>query len=292
MAKIEIDYCTAATTPLECRFRDRALSDATGFFWRTGDQVNLVTNWHVVTGRHPVTGQHLSDHGGEPDSLIIDSFVGRNLAKRLSVSVPLYNANGEELWKEHRRWRSAADVVVITLGDVAHNVFALNDFRTLDGAVSIGMDVFVLGYPRGIGPERLAIWKRASIASEPDVDVDGFPLRLVDTATAPGMSGGPVIQRYRGQAQRADGATVMGINAYQMLGVYSGRLPGRNEHEVSLGRVWKQHLIDEIVTHGVSGSREPRAEVLPAHVDYTVKSGVGSPLSGMLKVGRPATPDK
>lgn len=61
-----------------------------------------------------------------------------------------------------------------------------------------------------------------------------------------------------------------GVDGYQLLGVYSGRLAGKNEAEVSLGRVWKAHLIDETIKGGAVGSREPRG-VLPvfAPLDYT-----------------------
>jgi hypothetical protein len=56
-----------------------------------------------------------------------------------------------------------------------------------------GMDVFVLGYPRGIsGGGRFPLWKRGSIASEPDVNIDNLPMMYIDTATREGMSRAPV----------------------------------------------------------------------------------------------------
>ena len=54
--------------------------------------------------------------------------------------------------------------------------------------------MFVLGYPKGIsGGRGFPIWKRASIATEPDIQHDGLPKLLVDTATREGMSGAPVV---------------------------------------------------------------------------------------------------
>lgn len=260
MPAINIDPCTASVTPLECYFGGTLLSTATGYYWDVNGQVWLVTNWHVVTGRHPVTGEHQSATAGEPDLLKIDTFAGRNLNRRGQAVIKLRDDDGAPTWREHARWRSAADVVGIPLGEIGQHVIPLNTMPQLDAHVSVGNDVFVLGYPRGIGPERLAIWKRASIASEPDIDVDGCPLLLVDTATAKGMSGAPVIHRFRDLAREAGGSMIMGGDAFHLLGTYAGRLAGDSLAEVTLGRVWKARLLEEIARSGVEGSREPRSE--------------------------------
>lgn len=58
----------------------------------------------------------------------------------------------------------------------------------------VATDVFVLGYPKGIsGGGEFPIWKRASIATEPDIQLGTLPKMLVDTATREGMLGAPVI---------------------------------------------------------------------------------------------------
>jgi hypothetical protein len=272
MANVSIDRCTAAVTSLSCRLKAQELAIATGFFWAHGEGVHLLTNWHVVTGRHPLTGKHLSDHAGEPDRLLIDVFEGRDLNRRRTVELPILAADGAPLWREHSYWRSAVDVVSIPLGDWGGSVFALNETPTHKALRQVGTDVFVLGFPRGIGPDRHAIWKRASIASEPDVDVDGLPLRLIDTATAAGMSGAPAIQRFRGQATGEEGGIIMGIDGFRLLGVYSGRLAGQNEADVALGRVWKEPLVDEIIANGTDGSREPRGPMPPPYEFVDFKS--------------------
>lgn len=259
MGIVRIDPCTAATTSISASFRGKKLSIATGFYWRAKSQVFLITNWHVVTGRHPETGAHLSPQAGEPDELEVDLLVDGDLNKRFPQHLQLYNG-GQPAWLEHRVWRSAVDVVAFPLGAMGAHCRPMNDIPYFPSARGIGDDVFVIGYPRGIGPDRHAIWKRASIASEPDVDVDRLPLRLIDTATTSGMSGSPVIQRCRGQGLQEDGTSVLGADGMRLLGVYSGRLNGPNENEVSLGRVWKEGLVAEIADLGVAGSREPRAK--------------------------------
>jgi hypothetical protein len=48
-------------------------------------------------------------------------------------------------------------------------LYSVNDLPQASMMVAVGMDAFILGYPRGIGAGIFPIWKRASIASEPNV---------------------------------------------------------------------------------------------------------------------------
>ena len=61
--------------------------------------------------------------------------------------------------------------------------------------IEIGMEVFILGYPFEIKPPAYPVWKRGSIASEPQLALLTTDYMLVDTASRPGMSGAPVIRR-------------------------------------------------------------------------------------------------
>ena len=114
--------------------------------------------------------------------------------------------------------------------------------------IDIGDDVFVLGYPKGIdGGGEFPVWKKASIATEPEIARAGPRHMLVDTATRQGMSGAPVI-KVLGAAIRTPGA-----RSRRFLGGYSGRL-GPSEVEAQLGKVWDAPLIDAIIRHGVGGT--------------------------------------
>ena len=139
--------------------------------------------------------------------------------------------------------------------DISKNMPALNDKPFDDLIPEISDEAFVLGYPLGKSDRgHLPIWKRASIATEPGNDYEGYPIILVDTATSKGMSGGPVICRQTGLIRlRAHAATETGALApddlvgrgEMFLGVYSGRF--RDElTELQLARVWKAYLVDEI----------------------------------------------
>ena|SRR6266851_1718428 len=89
------------------------------------------------------------------------------------------------------------DIAVVPLpidpNDPVVNLHPINKLTTTDLGVFIGLDVFVLGYPFGLEPPGYPVWKRGSIASEPDLVRKTYDYLLVDTASRPGMSGGPVI---------------------------------------------------------------------------------------------------
>ena len=70
--------------------------------------------------------------------------------------------------------------------------------------------LLVLGFPMNLSHEEiLPIWKRASVATEPDIPHDNLPVFLIDTATREGMSGAPVIHRSFGNYTTTTGGNVM-----------------------------------------------------------------------------------
>jgi hypothetical protein len=121
-----------------------------------------------------------------------------------------------------------------------------------------GMDVFVLGYPLGLsGGGRFPLWKRGSIASEPDVDIDDLPKMYIDTATREGMSGAPVcMPKKLGSGRRKERNFPMGAmfgKGHRFIGIYSGRV-GDDPFLAQLGIVWKEEAIQEIIAGAHSGT--------------------------------------
>lgn len=114
----------------------------------------------------------------------------------------LLDAEGKAEWLEHPEWGRSVDVVALKIGPLDgaklfHQPINTHAFDNFEPAV--GDDAFVIGFPmRMDGGSGFPIWKRASIASEPDIDLDGLPKLLIDTATRKGMSGSPVIAMRRG----------------------------------------------------------------------------------------------
>src|SRR5205085_9713799 len=104
------------------------------------------------------------------------------------------------VWLAHPTRQRGSDVVAIPVDELGRdpliNLYPINTLRSeADLAVRIGMDVFILGYPFGAPPPGFPVWKRGSIASEPDLTRLGRGFLIVDTASRPGMSGAPVIRR-------------------------------------------------------------------------------------------------
>jgi hypothetical protein len=129
--------------------------------------------------------------------------------------------------------------------------------------------VTVVGFPFGVNTDSLAIWTRASIASEFDADYNDLPLYLVDARTRDGQSGSPVIffrtgayfekygsivlpnmdqkfvRRPGAPISDEDGRPTSGFTE-EFLGVYSGRINAESD----LGFVWRPSAVRNIIEEG------------------------------------------
>lgn len=233
----------------------------TGFLWLHEGQSFLITNWHNVTGVNADTG---SLNGSFiPNGIVIslklelENDGTKRLIKTHDFKVDLYSAE-KPLWIEHKTGRQI-DCIALPLdlsdfGYLANLPINTCDFQADLGA-AVGMDCFIIGYPEGLeGNARTPIWKRGSIATEPDLNHTGKPMLLVDTASRRGMSGSPVIIRHDGihmPTGELSGDSFVG-QVENFLGIYSGRI-GADELGVQLGRVWKASVITEILTAGREG---------------------------------------
>lgn len=246
-----IDEYSVATVSLEMFFGGTPLSTGTAFLWDAGGEIFLITNWHNLSGKNPGTGRHLSPTGAEPDRVRILWNAKAKLGARILHEHMIRDAKGP-LWLVHPTLQQAADVVALPLA-VPTNAepFPINKMRSEPLSVGVGQDVFVLGYPFAIGPGGLPIWKRGSIASEPEVLGSGAPQILIDTASRPGMSGSPVIRRSWGMAQFENGDISMGAGtSTKLVGVYSGRIQAADPLDAQLGVMWPASLIPEIIAGG------------------------------------------
>lgn len=231
-----------------------------------GHAVQLITNWHVVTGVDPTTMQPVDPREPLPNAMRIFFKVGftkegggSGWLNTHSIDVPLY-VGDEAIWSEHST-RQNVDVVAFRLDITQFANFANQSINTLEQESRLpayaGMDCYVLGHPEGmIGPGRTPIWKRGSIATEPDYDFRNMRGFLIDTATRSGMSGSPVIVRHSGIFNPSGAAhitpdAVIGTVS-KFVGIYSGRL-GDDPMEVQLGMVWRAEVLEDIVTGNTKG---------------------------------------
>jgi len=250
-----IDPISATTSKVTMFFNETELSTGTCFFWRANSGVYLVTNWHNLSGKDNITGKHLSDKLAEPNAIEFNIILNADNGPVIGKwRFPLLHDDDRPRWLEHPTFGKRVDVVALALGRELGSAVCLNDHAKSRLLISVAMDVFVIGYPLGIGVKDVPLWKRGTIASEPDLDVDDLPLLYVDTATTKGMSGSPVLLR-ASSGRMEDGSTTMSSSRImnRVVGVYSGRVAQKNGLDAQLGRVWKAHLIDEIIAQRSAG---------------------------------------
>lgn len=255
--RVTIDPYSACATQIFLRFGATPLATATCFFWQHGRGTYLVTNWHNVTGRDAQSLRHLDQATlAEPDRALYPVFMDGDLNRRGQSTMELYTQGGEPAWLEHPTHGRLVDVVCLRLPEeAAGHVFPVNRQPPGPLTTRIADDVFILGYPLGLAVETTPLWKRASVASEPDFDIDGLPKMFVDTASTRGMSGSPVLRRGT-SGQTADGTMSLFVAPVtSVVGVYSGRVVGANSVEAQLGVVWKARVIDEIIDGQRQGAR-------------------------------------
>jgi hypothetical protein len=252
MPAVTVDLFSASTVPLEMMFNSTALSLGTGFIWHQNGMFYLITNWHNVSGKDPNSGRALSRTGGIPNKLKIYLNKKGALGHKFPETFELYDHLRQPNWFVHPSLGNQVDVVALPLSPSEEpDWYAINQLGWFDLSVSIGQDVYILGYPFGIGPNGYPIWKRSSIASEPEVFTSSQRYILVDTASRPGMSGSPVIRRSWGTHMTADGGLVTNTgSATKLIGVYSGRLHTTDPLDAQLGLVWPIFFIDEIIASG------------------------------------------
>jgi hypothetical protein len=244
-----IDEYSLATVPVIQLFNDTVLGNATAFVWRHNGQDFLITNWHVVTGRNNETGANLHPRGGRPNKLRLHFNLAPMVFGKSEASQELF-ADGNPVWLVHPVHGRSVDVVAIPLPIQPEDVHfrPINEMSSERLQVSIGMDVFILGYPFGFQLPGYPVWKRGSIASEPELAPLTRRYMLVDSASRPGMSGAPVIRRSWGNRMLENTAVMMGTgSATRFIGVYSGRLHTNDPNDPQLARVWPQALLQEIV---------------------------------------------
>lgn len=251
MAKL--DEFSMMASPLTIYFEQQVLATGTCFAYVRDDVPYLVTNWHNLAGRNPMTNAPLSKSGGIPNRVSAFLPVPGRLDKWNALDIPLFDKDGIPCWFEHPKHGNKVDIGVLPLlyDPRLYQPWAINKAKYLVNNMLImaGMDVFVLGFPFGIaGCGAFPIWKRASLATEPELDYDDLPKIMIDTATRPGMSGSPVICRKWGWYLNSQGGTsAPDGTSTQFVGVYSGRIGAEDELKAQLGIVWKAAAVDDII---------------------------------------------
>ena len=249
------DTLSGVSRYIRMYFGETLLASGTCFFVMSAAGPVLVTNRHNFTGRNNITGKALANTSGIPDHAVV-TLHGPG---EVHYHIDLVDHENPEVpsWVEHPTLGAKADIVALPVKEMANIIGEINSV-SLDNVSSqgnwhrwdVGSELQVIGYPYGQIGGPFPIWSKGFIASEPDVDIAGLPVFLIDCRSRPGQSGSPVWARFR----KGDVVTHKGKD-YQaketmnyFLGVYSGRLRGDSD----LGMVWKRSCIEEIVNHATA----------------------------------------
>lgn len=214
----------------------RALTAATGFFFRRDGVLYLVTSRHVL---QDAPGAHL------PDRIEIVLHVdAQNLTRTVTVGIPLYRL-GQAVWRQGADSGGEIDVAVIELepaalqGTVLH-AFGPEHLQAALDAVPIGTPLLLVGFPLGFYDtlHHLPVARHAIVASAFGVRFQGEGYFLTDARMHRGSSGAPVVTR------SASGGSM----PWTLLGVHSARLDmaGRDPQEddvLGLNSAWYADIL-------------------------------------------------
>jgi len=212
----------------------------------------LIINWHVISALDLFTKKHLLDGGSQPNRFRCHFLIRIGQYESEPIDLPIRDEDDRPLWLiQVAQERRAIDLVALPLDyeslKTKVTLLPVNELASGEIAVMIGMDVFILGYPFGSKPPGFPVWKRGSIASEPDLVRLSTGYYLVDTTSRPGMSGSPVILRsWSNHILESNMWTISNdhLPIDRIIGVYSGRL---RPEDAQIGIVWHVEYIDEII---------------------------------------------
>lgn len=201
---------------------ERALTNASGFFFARDDRLYLVTSRHVVIDE---PSKHY------PNRIEIELHVDAgNLARSTGYSIPLYR-DGRGIWRQGLDAAGEIDVAVIEIERSAlpattiYRAFSPAHLPGLDDRVGIGTSLLVVGFPLGFHDtlHHMPVVRQAVVASSFGLRFDGKGYFLTDARTHRGTSGAAVVMRSPAAATED--------LPWKLLGVHSASLDLRTRDQ-------------------------------------------------------------
>ncbi len=206
------------TTARVCTFeQQRALTNASSFFFARDERLFLVTGRHVMI-------DEVSKHF--PDRIEIELHIDpENMATSTGFSIPLYR-NGNSLWRQGQDTAGEIDVAVIEIERAAlpestvYRAFTPEHLLGTLDQVEVGTSALVVGYPLGFHDtlHHMPVVRQAVIASSFGLRFQGQGYFLTDARMHRGTSGAPVVMRV------TEHEPPQGDLPWILLGVHSARL--------------------------------------------------------------------
>ena len=242
------DRLLLTTTHIVTFAGSRILTSASGFFFRRGDRLFLVSNRHVFAD---AANSHFPDRfeiGLHTDE--------RDLTQHTVVSLPLYR-DGVGLWREATDTGGKVDVAAIEISafqlpaDAVLQSFDESHLEAREEEITVGDTLTIAGFPLDFHDtiHHLAVARSASIASAYGVRFQRLGCFLTDARTHRGSSGSPVVRR------RVRGASATSSVSWQLLGVHSTRMDMRTRNQaedesLGLNCAWYADVLLTLTAHG------------------------------------------
>ncbi|MBW8831913.1 MAG: trypsin-like peptidase domain-containing protein [Burkholderiales bacterium] len=219
-----VDALLLSTTHVLTFAGERVLTSASGFFFRRGEKLFLVSNRHVFAD---AATSHF------PDRVEIGLHTNpKDLTQHTVASLPLYR-DGFNLWREATDTGGKVDVAAIEIpasdlpADAVLHAFDESHLEVRAEEITIGDALTIAGFPMDFHDtvHHLAVARSASIASAYGVRFQRQGCFLTDARTHRGSSGSPVVRR------RVGGSWPTSSVSWQLLGVHSTRMDMRTRDQ-------------------------------------------------------------
>lgn len=210
------------------------IGTASGFVGKYKDKNYLITNWHVVTNREYYTSGRPVLKGGTPTKLAV--YYHSDSVGYFEPRWEYLIQNGKPRWFTFKYFdiekqkEDTVDVVAIEIESYPKVKYytipiEVNLSESQLPSIRPTSELFILGFPNSHRSYKyVGVYKRGTVASEPDLPVNGKPAFYIDATTKKGMSGSPVIFYFWDQYRALDGSLVgLGQPFYGLLGIYSGQ---------------------------------------------------------------------
>lgn len=241
-----LDTLLLTTTRLTTWQAGHTLSSASGFFYRQGQRLFVVSNRHVFAD---------APSGHFPDHIEIGVHTSTHDLRRYAVvSLPLYH-QGCAQWREASDAGGTVDIAALEVppgslpADAALHAFEAAHLEARDEQPAIGDALTIAGFPLGFHDtvHHLAVARSASIASAYGVRFQGQGCFLTDARTHRGSSGSPVVRR-----RLHDDASAP---AWQLIGVHSTRMDMRTrdhaqDESLGLNCAWYADVLPALAGAG------------------------------------------
>jgi hypothetical protein len=231
-----IDKYSLSSLYVVAQNNDIRLWNASGFFMLIKSNIYFVTNNHVV-GEEYYIDEFTRLHGKTPsiDSFpnylkvrIYNTYAGRFSWLRIDLKDSSKKSNVIKFWENENKKEGLLDVVAIKMEraktDFSGSTVVDSTALANDLALYPSEDLFVVGFPLNFGESILyPFWKRATIASDPNLNDAGISQFWIDATTRGGMSGSPVFFRGTSIPTKGGGIGFSPNPATYLIGIYSAQ---------------------------------------------------------------------